>query len=164
MHLRLSATLTHWTSIEMLRSSQHMNATRGLNTIQTKRYIQTWRKKTRIKQQSYLTRATTLLPVYNLPCSREKIATVAPQPLHKTAYQPTLCPHLIVKSASTAYTAHTLNSLAAETIDTYSNTMTHVYTDVSAMNAVEQAGYIWSNHTIPRCNAARHWCGVLTAL
>ena len=41
-----------------------------------KALIQTWRKKTRIKQQSYLTRAITLLPVYNLPCSREKIATV----------------------------------------------------------------------------------------
>ena len=42
-----------------------------------KALIQTWRKKTRIKQQSYLTRATTLLPEYNIPCSRENIATVA---------------------------------------------------------------------------------------
>ena len=106
-----------------------------------KALIQTWRKKTRIKQQSYLTRATTLLPEYNLPCSREKIATVAPQPLYRTAYQPTLCPHLIVKSASKAYPVHILKSLAAETIDTYPNTMTHVYTDGSALNAVEQAGY-----------------------
>ena len=108
-----------------------------------KALIQAWRKKTRIKQQSYiyLTRATTLLPEYNLPCSREKIATVAPQPLYRTAYQPTLCPHLIVKSASKAYPAHILKSLATETIDTYPNTMTHVYTDGSALNAVEQAGY-----------------------
>ena len=90
---------------------------------------------------AYLTRATTLLPAYNLPCSREKIATVAPQPLYRTAYQPTLCPHLIVKSASKAYPAHILKSLGAETIDTYPNTMTHVYTDGSALNAVEQAGY-----------------------
>ena len=106
-----------------------------------KALIQTWRKKTRIKQQSYLTRATTLLPEYNLPCSRETIATVAPQPLYRTAYQPTLCPHLIVKSASKAYPAHILKSLAAETIDTYPNTMTHVYIAGSALNAVEQAGY-----------------------
>ena len=106
-----------------------------------KALIQSWRKRTRIKQQSYLTRATTLLPEYILPCSREKIATVAPQPLYRTAYQPTLCPHLIVKSASKAYPAHILKSLAAETIDTYPNTMTHVYTDGSALNAVEQAGY-----------------------
>ncbi len=55
-----------------------------------KALIQTWRKKTRTKQLSYLTRATTLLPGYNLPCSRVKIATVAPQPLYITAYQPTL--------------------------------------------------------------------------
>ena len=76
-----------------------------------------------------------------VPCSRENIATVAPQPLHRTAYQPTLCPHLIVNSASKAYPAHILKCLAAETIDTYPNTMTHVYTDGSALNAVEQAGY-----------------------
>ena len=101
----------------------------------------TWRNKTRIKQQSYLTRATTLLPEYNLPCSRGKIATVAPQPLYKTAYQPTLCPHLIVKSASKADPAHILKSLAAEIIDTYPNTMTHVDTDGSALNEVQQAGY-----------------------
>ena len=105
-----------------------------------KALIQTWRKKIRIKQLSYLTRAATLLPEYNLSCSREKIATVAPQPLYRTAYQPTLCPHLIVKSASKAYPAHILKSLAAETIDTYPNTMTHVYTDGSALKPVEQAG------------------------
>ena len=93
------------------------------------------------KQQSYLTRATTLLPEYNLPCSREKIATVAPQPLYKTAYQPTMCPHLIVKSASKAFPAHILKSLIAETIDTYPNTKTHVYTNGSALDAVEQAWY-----------------------
>ena len=52
-----------------------------------------------------------------------------------------MCPHLIVKSASKAYPVHIPKSLAAETIDTYSNTMTHVYTDGSALNAVEQAGY-----------------------
>ena len=46
-----------------------------------------------------------------------------------------------MKSASRAYPAHILKSLAAETIDTYPNTMTHVYTDGSALNAVEQAGY-----------------------
>ena len=80
-----------------------------------KALIQTWRKKTRITQQSYLTRATTLMPEYNLPCSREKIATVAPQPLYRTAHQPTMCPHLIVKSASKAYPAHILKSLAAQT-------------------------------------------------
>ena len=50
-------------------------------------------------------------------------------------------PTLIVKSASKAYPAHILKSLAAETIDTYPNTMTHVYADWSALNAVEQAGY-----------------------
>ena len=61
-----------------------------------KALIQTWRKETRTVQQSYLTRATTLLPEYNLSFSREKIATVAPHPLYKTAYQPTLCQHLIV--------------------------------------------------------------------
>ena len=92
-----------------------------------KALIQTWRKKTRIKQQSYLTRASTLLPEYNLPCSREKIATVAPQPLYRTAYQPTLCPHLIVKSAGKADPVHILKSLAAETIDTYPNTITHLH-------------------------------------
>ena len=91
--------------------------------------IHTWRKKTRIKQQSYLTRATTLVSEYNLPCTREKITTVAKQPLYRTPYQPTLCPHLIVKSASKAYPAHILKSLEAENIDTYPNTMTHVYTD-----------------------------------
>ena len=37
VHVRLSATLSHWTSVDMLQSSQPMNATRGLNTIQTKR-------------------------------------------------------------------------------------------------------------------------------
>ena len=37
VHVRSSATLSHWTSVEMLQSSQLMNATRGLNTIQTKR-------------------------------------------------------------------------------------------------------------------------------
>ena len=88
-----------------------------------------------------MTRATTLLPEYKLPCSRAKIATVAPQPLHRTAYQPALCPHIIVKSASKAYAVHILKSLAAETIDTYTNTMTHVYTDGSALNALKQAGY-----------------------
>ena len=102
-----------------------------------KALIHIWRKKTRIKQQSYLTRATTLLPEYNLPCSREKIVTVVPQPLYRTAYQPTLCPHLIVKSASKARPAHILKSLAAEAIDMYPNTMTHVYSNGSALNAVE---------------------------
>ena len=75
----------------------------------------TWRKMTQ-KQQSHLPRATTWLPEYNLPWSRKNIATVAPQPLYRTAYQPTLCPHLIAKSASKAYPAHILKSLAAETI------------------------------------------------
>ena len=103
-----------------------------------KALIHTWRKKTRIKQQSYLTRATTLLPEYNLPCNGEKIATVAPQPLYRTACKPTMCPHLIVKSASKADPVHIQKSLAAETIDTYPNTRTHVYTDGSAVNAVEQ--------------------------
>ena len=65
-----------------------------------KALIQTWWKKTRIKLQSYLTRATTLLPEYNLPSSTEKIATVAPQPFYMAAYQPIMCPYLIVKSAS----------------------------------------------------------------
>ena len=84
MHVRLNATLSHWTSVEMLQSSQLMNATRCSNTIHTKRaLIQTCMKKTRIKQQSYLTIATALLPEYNLPCSRENIATVAPQPLYR---------------------------------------------------------------------------------
>ena len=46
-----------------------------------------------------------------------------------------------MKNASKAYPAHILKSLAAETIDTYPNTMTHVYTDGSALNTVEQAGY-----------------------
>ena len=101
-----------------------------------KALIQTWRKKTRIKQESYITIATILLPEYNLPCSRETIATVAPQPLYRTAYQPTLCPHLIVKSANKAYPAHILKRLAAETIDTYRNAVTHIYTDGSALNAV----------------------------
>ena len=78
------------------------------------------------QQQSCLTRAATLLPEYNMPCSREKIATVGPQTLYGTAYQPTLCPHFIVKSASKAYPAHIPKSLAAETIDTYPDTMTHV--------------------------------------
>ncbi len=45
------------------------------------------------------------------------------------------------KSASKAYPAHLLKGLAAETIDKYPNTMTQVYTDGSAPNAVEQAGY-----------------------
>ena len=58
-----------------------------------KALIQTWTKKTRIKQQAYLTRAIALLPGYQLPCSREKIATVAPQPLYRTAYQPNFTPH-----------------------------------------------------------------------
>ena len=35
-----------------------------------KALIQTWRKETRIKQQSYLTRVTTSLLEYNLSCSR----------------------------------------------------------------------------------------------
>ena len=52
-----------------------------------KALIQTLRKNIRIKEQSYLTRATTLLPEYNLPCTREKIATVAPQPLYRTAFK-----------------------------------------------------------------------------
>ena len=52
-----------------------------------KALVQTWRKKTRIKQKSYLTRATTLLPEYNLPCSREKIATVLHRPsTERTSY------------------------------------------------------------------------------
>ena len=106
-----------------------------------KALIQTWRNKTRIKQQSYLTRPTTLLPEYNLPSSTEKIATVAQQPFYVTAYQPTLWPYFIVKSASLADPAHLLTRLAAETIDSYPNTMTHVYTDGSALNALEQAGY-----------------------
>ena len=80
-----------------------------------KALIQTWKKKTRIKQQSYLTTATTLLPVHNLPCRSENIATVAPQPPYRTAYQPTLCPHLIVKSARKPCPAHILKSLAADT-------------------------------------------------
>ena len=71
-----------------------------------KALIQTWRKKTRLKQHSCLTRATTFLPEYNLPCSREKIATVASHPLYGTAYQPTLCKHLIVEMASKADPAH----------------------------------------------------------
>ena len=58
-----------------------------------KALIQTWRKKTRIKQQSYLTRATTLLPEYNLPCSRETIATVAPQPLYTNSIINQPCAH-----------------------------------------------------------------------
>ena len=103
--------------------------------------IQTWRTKTRIKQHSCLTRATTVLPEYNLPNSREKIATVAPQPLYKTAYQPNLCPHLIVKSSSKVDIGHLQKRLAAETIDTYPNTMTHVDTNGSVRNAVEQEGY-----------------------
>ena len=115
-----------------------------------KALIQTWRKKTRIKQQSYLTRATTLLPEYSLPHSREKLATIAPQQFYKTAYQPTLCPHLIVKSASKADPAHIRKSLAADTINTYPNTMTHVYSDGSALNAVEQAGYEQNNNAHPQ--------------
>ena len=94
--------------------------------------IQSWRNNTRIKQQSYLTRATTLLHEYNLQRTREKIATLASQP-----YQQTLCPHLIVKSASKADRAHILNSLTGETIDTLSNTMRHFYTDGLALNAIQ---------------------------
>ena len=65
-----------------------------------KALIQTWKKKTRNNQQLYLTTATTLLP---------------PQPPYRTAYQPTLCPHLIVKSAWKPCPAHILKSLAADT-------------------------------------------------
>ena len=55
-----------------------------------------------------------------------------------------------MKSASKACPAHILKSLAAEAIDMYPNTMTcirlshwlyNVYSDESALNAVEQAGY-----------------------
>ena len=100
VHVRLSATLSHWTSVETLQLSQLMNTTRGFNTIQTKRSSRHVGR----RQQSYLTRATTLLPEYNLPSSREKIATVAPQTLCRTAYQPTLWPHLVAKDATKADT------------------------------------------------------------
>ena len=124
-------------------SSEIVNATRGLNTIQiiTARAHRVMEEEDTVKQQSYLTRATTLLPEHNLLSSRENVTTVAPQTLYRTACQPTLCPHLIVKGGSKANPAHILTNLAAETIDTYPNTMTHVYTDGSALNAVVQAGY-----------------------
>ena len=79
-----------------------------------------------------------LLPEYNLPSNREK--TVAPQPHYITAYQPTLCPHLIVEMASKADPALILKSLAVDTTDTCPNTMTHVYTEGSVLNAVAQDG------------------------
>ena len=61
------------------------------------------------------------------------LATLAPQPLYRTAYQPTLCSHLIVERAIKADHAHILKSLAAATIDTYPNTMARVHTDGSAL-------------------------------
>ena len=134
--------LSHLTSVDMLQSSQLMNVTRGLNSIKTKRRHGGRRHRLSM-QQSCVTRATVLLPECNNknPCTREKLATVAPHPLNRTAYEPTMCAHLIVKIASKADSAHILKSLAAETIDTYPNTITHVYTDGSVLNAVEQAGY-----------------------
>ena len=119
-----------------------------------KALIQTWSKKTRFKQQSYLTRATTLLPEYNLPCSREKIATVAPQPLYRTSYQPTLCPHLIVKSASKAYPAHILEKLGSRDhrhVSKHNDACLHRWIGPECGGARR----IWSNHPIPRCKVQR---------
>ena len=116
-----------------------------------KALIQTWRKKTRIKQKSYLTRATTLLPEYNLPCSREKIATVALQPLYRTAYQPTLCPHLIVKSIPSAH-SEKLGSRDHRQVSKHNDACLHRWIGSECGGASK----IWSNHTIPRCNGQRH--------
>ena len=79
--------------------------------------------------ESPLTRATTLLPETNRPNSREMIATVAPQPLYITVYQPTLCSHLIVKGVSKADPAPLPKRLARETINTCPRTTAHEHTD-----------------------------------
>ena len=110
---------------------------------------------TGIKQQSYLTRSTALLPEYNMPRSKENIATVAPQPLYRTAYQPTLCPHLIVKSASKSIpSAHTgkLGSRDHRHVSKHNDTCLHRWISSECGGASR----IWSNHPIPRCNAQRH--------
>ena len=65
-----------------------------------------------------------------------------------------------MKSASKAYPAHILKSLAAETTDTYPNTMMHVYTDGSALNAVEQAGYgLTIQYPYATCKDISEACG-----
>ena len=73
--------------------------------------------------------------------TKPKITTVAPQPIHMTTYKPSLPPHLVVRDATKVHPLRVLRAVAAETISTYPDTMTHVYTDGSAMNALEQAGY-----------------------
>ena len=88
-----------------------------------------------------MSRASSLLPSYNLPSNTEKITTVAPQTFRTTTYTPSLHPHLVVKDTTKAHPLQVLQAVAAETISTYPDTITHVYTDGSAMNAVEQAGY-----------------------
>ena len=81
---------SHWTSVEMLQSSQLMNATRGVNTIQTKR------SSIHVGRRHGLNSSHTqpdpipyhLSTIYQ---AAETITTVSPQPLYRTAYQPT--PH-----------------------------------------------------------------------
>ena len=64
------------------------------------RLIQTRRRKAMINRTSYMSRASSLIQSYNLPNNREKITTVAPQPIHTTTYKPSLHPHLVVKDAT----------------------------------------------------------------
>ena len=61
--------------------------------------------------------------------------------VYTTTYKPSLHSHLVVKDATKADPLQVLQAVAADTISAHHDTMTHVYTDGSAMNAVEQAGY-----------------------
>ena len=110
-------------------------------TNDNKNMVEGWQPKTRIKKTSFLKEATKLLEDFTPPEERIPLKAINNEPPYQNLPDITIRSKLLDASGDKTTPQPILKTMALETVDSYAETPIHAYTDGSATNAIQNAGY-----------------------